>query len=197
MSLNSRSHAIYVIIMAWNGEHRGFVIETLKNGDSVIATQRGLRRNFGVGRHGRVPDRKIMLLWLGNLRKTGSALKQKSSGRPRSARTPENIAAVRQAVATSPQRSAVKHALALAISERSVRRILDADRKFHPYKMMVVQELRECDWLNRQTSCEAILENVSADTDVFSSDFSVRLQECIAREGKHLDDIVFKIKRGH
>jgi hypothetical protein len=70
----------------------------------------------------------------------------------------------------------VKHALALGISERSVWRILHADLKFHPYKMMVVQELRECDRLNRQASCEAILENVPAATDALSSDFRVRLQ---------------------
>jgi hypothetical protein len=28
MSLSSRSHAISVAIMAWNGEHRAFVFET-------------------------------------------------------------------------------------------------------------------------------------------------------------------------
>jgi hypothetical protein len=28
MSLSSRSHAISVVIMAWNDEHRAFVIET-------------------------------------------------------------------------------------------------------------------------------------------------------------------------
>jgi hypothetical protein len=38
--------------------------------------------------------------------------------------------------------------------------------------MMVVQELRECDWLNHQTSCTAILENVPADIDVLCSDKS-------------------------
>jgi hypothetical protein len=39
MSLSSGSHAIFVAIIAWKGEHRGFVIETyLKNGDSIIAT---------------------------------------------------------------------------------------------------------------------------------------------------------------
>jgi hypothetical protein len=67
--------------------------------------------------------------------------------------------------------------------------------KFHPYKMMVVQELRERDWLNRQASPEAILENIPADADVLSSDFRVRLQECITREGKHLVEIIFKTKR--
>jgi hypothetical protein len=35
---------------------------------------------------------------------------------------------------------------------------------------MVVKELRERDWLNRQASCEAILENVPADAVVLSSD---------------------------
>jgi hypothetical protein len=60
--------------------------------------------------------------------------------------------------------------------------------------MMVVQELRECDWLSRQANCEAILENVPVDADVLSSDFRVRLQECIPCEGEHLDDIIFKTK---
>jgi hypothetical protein len=49
-------------------------------------------------------------------------------------------------------------------------RILHADLKFHPYKMMVVQELWEHDWLNRQASCEAILENVPAEADMLPSD---------------------------
>jgi hypothetical protein len=105
MSLSSRSHAISVAIMAWNGEHHAFVTET----------QRLFCRHFGVGRHGRVPDRITILLWVGNFRGTGSALKQKSCGRPRSVRTPDNIAAMRQAVTTSPRHSAVKHALALGI----------------------------------------------------------------------------------
>lgn len=34
MSLSSSSHAISIAIMAWNGEHRAFVIENyFKNGD--------------------------------------------------------------------------------------------------------------------------------------------------------------------
>jgi hypothetical protein len=34
MSLSSRSHAISVAIMAWNGEHHAFLIKTyLENGD--------------------------------------------------------------------------------------------------------------------------------------------------------------------
>nr|CAH7745761.1 unnamed protein product [Callosobruchus chinensis] len=69
------------------------------------------------------------------------SLKKKSTSRPRSVRTPENVAAVREAVKRSPRRSAVKHAAALRLSDRSVGRILHADLKFHPYKMVIVQEL--------------------------------------------------------
>jgi hypothetical protein len=36
--------------------------------------------------------------------------------------------------------------------------------------MMVVQELRDRDWLSRLASCEAILVNVPADADVLSGD---------------------------
>ena len=33
--------------MAWSGEHRAFVIEEfVKNGESVVATQRSFRRHF-------------------------------------------------------------------------------------------------------------------------------------------------------
>jgi hypothetical protein len=49
-------------------------------------------------------------------------------------------------------------------------KFLHTGLKFHPYKMMVVQELRERDWLSRQASCKAILDNVPADADVLCSD---------------------------
>jgi transposase len=91
---------------------------------TLFATQRLFCRHFGVGRHGRVPDRKTILLWVGNFRETGSALKHKSPGSARSARTPENTAAVRQAVTTSARHSAVKHALAVGIFDRCVWTIL-------------------------------------------------------------------------
>ena len=108
----------------------------------MIAPQRLFRTHFGVGRHGRAPNRKTIWLWIRNFRQTSSALKRKSPGRPRSVRTPETIAAVRLAVTTSPQSSAAKHALALGVSDRSVRRILHLDLKFHIYKIMMVLELR-------------------------------------------------------
>jgi hypothetical protein len=58
----------------------------------------------------------------------------------------------------------------MGMSERIVRRILHADLKFHPYKIMVVQELNQRYWVNRSDSCQAILQNVPANDVVLSSD---------------------------
>ena len=161
VSLSSISFVILVVSMAWSTEHNAFVVETyFKCGDSVIAAQRQFRTHFGVGWHGRVPNRKTILLWLRNFRQTSSTLKQKSPGRTRSIQTPETITTVRHAVTTSPQHSAAKHALALGVSDPSERRILHLDLKFHPYKMMMVHELQERDCHERQAACKRMLANV-------------------------------------
>ena len=126
----------------------------------MIAAQRQFRTHFGVSWHGRVPNRKTILLWIRSFRQTSSALKRKFPGRPRSVQTPETITTARHAVTTSPQRSAAKHALALGVSDLSVRRILYLDLKFHPYKIMIVQELQERDWHERQAACKRMFANV-------------------------------------
>ena len=147
--------------MAWSTEHRAFVVEIyFKCGDCVIAAQRWFCTHFGIGQHGRVPNRKTTLLWIYNFRQTSSALKRKSPDRPRSVQTPDTITRVRHAVITSPQRSAAKHAFAFGITDRSVRRNLHLDLKFHPYKIIIVQELQQRDWHERQAACERMLTNV-------------------------------------
>ena len=111
--------------MKWLGSHRSFVVETFfTNSGSITATQRLFRTHFKLGRHDPVPSRNTILLWIKNFRKNGSALKRRSTGRPRTSTTPENAMAVKASVQQSPQRSARKHAAALRISATSVRRIL-------------------------------------------------------------------------
>lgn len=157
--------------MPWSGEHRGYVIESFfKNSESVTATQRAFRTRFLLRPNAPVPDRKTILKWVQNLRATGSALPRKPLGRPRSVRTPENIAVVRASVEQSPSRSARKHAAALRMSDRSVRRILHAELHFHPYKIMVTHELNERDFQRRRSSCQEILQAVLPEGIVWSSD---------------------------
>jgi hypothetical protein len=98
--------------VGWSGEHRGFVVKTfVKNNESVIATQWAFRRHFRLGRRAPVPDRKTILLWVSNMRATGSTLKRKPPGRPRSIRPPENVQTVRASIEQSPRCSARKHAV--------------------------------------------------------------------------------------
>ncbi|GFS35834.1 DUF4817 domain-containing protein, partial [Nephila pilipes] len=60
-------------------------------------------------------------------------------------RTPKNVERVWTAVLKSPKRSACTHAVALQLSDRTVRRILHENLKFHPYKLVVVQKLNPAD----------------------------------------------------
>ena len=68
---------------------------------------------FNLGRHGRVPSKHAIKTWIKNFEETGSALKKKPTGRPRSAPTPQNIEAVRVSVLRSPRRSVRKLAAAV------------------------------------------------------------------------------------
>jgi hypothetical protein len=63
-----------------------------------------------------------------------------------------------------------KHASAIGISDRSVRRILHDELYFHPYKLAIVQELSERDFNARRNACEALLEHVPQDALVFFTD---------------------------
>lgn len=54
------------------------------------------------------------------------------------------------------------------MSDRTIRRILYLHLKFHPFKIMIVQELIERDWENRMACWEAILKNVFANAVLFS-----------------------------
>ena len=44
------------------------------------------------------------------------------------------------------------------------------DLHFHPYKMMMAQELNQTDFANRQNLCENMLEQIAPEAAFFSSD---------------------------
>ena len=71
-------------------------------------------------------------------------MKQKSSGRPRMARTPENVDRVRASVLESPHHSTRRRAPTLGLSRCSLQHILN-ELEFHPYKIMIVQKIYERD----------------------------------------------------
>jgi len=60
--------------------------------------------------------------------------------------------------------------MGLGISSRSLRRILHADLKLHPYKIMLAQELSERDHANHRAISAEILEQVPVAAVLLSSD---------------------------
>lgn len=159
-----------VVDMAWSNEQRAFAVETyFSENKSIVAVQRALRTRYGIPPRNTVPDRKSILLWVENFRACGSVV-QKRVGAQRTIRTPENIDRVRRSILQSPKRSARKHASALALSNRTVRRILHEDLHFHPYKMVITHELSQQDWQNRLQACETLIQNLPQDACVLFSD---------------------------
>ena len=80
--------------------------------------------------------------------------------------TLENVEAMRNAVEQSPCRSAVRRAQALRLSDTTVRRILHQDLNFHPYKLMLVQELNQQDFGRRTTFAETTLQMFEEDAEL-------------------------------
>lgn len=169
--VDALAHKVSVGNMSWSGEERAFVVESyFKNGDSVVATQRAFRRHFNLRPLDSVPGRNTIIRWVAAFRATGSTLKQKPPGRPRSIRTPENLERLRQGVQRSPRRSAMKQAAALQISDRSVRRMLHLDLKFHPYKMAFVHTIQNGDYQRRVDASQTLLQNVPKNSILLTSD---------------------------
>jgi len=151
MLADSPCNAVTVAMERWSVQHRVFVVEQFfRNNDSVVTVQRIFRQYFRVGRHGAVPGRNTVLRWVAAFRSTGSVMKKKLPGLPRSVRTQENVDRVRTAMVASPRRSTRRHAVAMDMSRRSLHRILHDDLKFHPYKIMIVQQLNEGDFVQRR-----------------------------------------------
>ncbi|XP_014479836.1 PREDICTED: uncharacterized protein LOC106747072 [Dinoponera quadriceps] len=102
----------------WTREQRGFAVKAFYlNCESYVGAQRAFRRHFNLLSRAPVPDRKTIKNWIENLETTGQTTK-KRGGTARTIRTPENVEAVRVAIARSPRRSARRHSIALFLPTR-------------------------------------------------------------------------------
>ena len=72
---------------------------------------------------------------------------------------------VRRAVLASPRRSTRCEALALGMFYRSLHRILHNELKFHPYKIMIVQQLAKWDFAQHRDFCEEMLATLTEDAN--------------------------------
>lgn len=151
--------------------HRAFIVENFfKNNESIVVTQRQFRTRFNLNS----PCRNTILKWVGQFRTTASALKKKPTGRPISVRTPANIERVQVAFLRSPKRSANRQSQTLAISRTSLQRILHKDLSLKPYKVQLVQELKDTDFAARLAFSNNFLDllenNADLSENLFTSD---------------------------
>ena len=116
-------------VMEWTREHRTFVVEHFFRTGSVTAALRKFRIHFHLKCSVALPSRSSVYGWIYKFQTSGSVARKARVKTPNKVRTPENIGAVKQSVNQSPVRSARKHALALGLSSRTVRRILHYDLK--------------------------------------------------------------------
>ena len=127
-------------------DQRVFVVTNFIRTQSVTEVQNAFRVTF--------PDRNPPLrnTILKNVRKyqnTGTSLNRNkgNSGRRRSARSEENIAAVRELLEQDPHVSSRRNPI--AVSQPTFNRITRLDLRWHPYRMHVRQELLQNDWPRR------------------------------------------------
>ncbi|CAB3258594.1 unnamed protein product [Arctia plantaginis] len=147
-------------------QERGTIVSIfLRNNSSVVLAQREFRRRFP-GRP--APTAQTLRRLATNLEEYGTTRDAAKSGRPRSARSAENIAAVAEDVELSPETSTRRRASQLAISRSSLRRILVKDLRIFPYKVQSVHHLLPVDRQTRVTYAQAIL-NLEDEVDDFST----------------------------
>lgn len=86
--------------------------------------------------------------------------RQSHSGRPKSSRTPHNVAAVRDSVARSPSKSVRRRSQELGINRESVRRILITDLHLYPYRIQIKQKLTSDDMRKRVIMCQWFCDKI-------------------------------------
>ncbi|XP_039307110.1 uncharacterized protein LOC120358168 [Solenopsis invicta] len=141
----------------WPPQQRAFVCERFFITQSYVQAIRDFRIEYSLRPRDPVHSRNSVNLWVKNFRQTATATKQKPPGQPRTVRTPENETRVRTSLQRSPRRSAGKHVQALGMSRRSFSRMLKA-MNFHPYKILITQELKYTDYAARLRFAEKMKE---------------------------------------
>ena len=152
--------------MCWTIQQKTFSVEQYFATKSYHSVQIQFRKRF----HCRnFLSKSTIVRWVTKFREHGTAVdlcfkatRGTYSGRKKSARTEENIAAVRNSVGHSPKKSVRRRSQELGMTRESLRRILTSDLHLYAYKIQIKQQLTEADKEKRVTMCEwfcDVLEN--------------------------------------
>ncbi len=131
-----------------------------KNNRSYKTTLRALRLIYG--RHN-VPHRSTIRRLIEKFETTFSLHNVRALTRRRKARSKQNIASVRESVRQDKNLSISRRSQQLGLSQTTVWRILRKDLGLHPYKIKLVQDLKENDHLLRRRFADWALEMLKND----------------------------------
>ena len=145
--------------MAWTTEQKAFVVEAYFRLNSIRTVQLEFKTRFKCLDS---PSHQVMYLWIKKFRNHHTLKnlnakekgRQSHLGRPKTARTPVNICAVRNSVVASPKKSLRRRSQELGISCASVRRILVKDLNLHAYRIQISQKLTAEDMRKRLIMCK-------------------------------------------
>ena len=139
-----------------------FCVETYFEIKPFCAVQRRFCRKFQCRHH---PDKRLIHRWAQKFRKHGAVLNLNAkgkrdtySGQTKSARSQENIDAVRASIGRSPRKSLRRRSQELGISRESIRRILVKDLLFYPYRIQIKHKLSQADMEERVAMCRWFCE---------------------------------------
>lgn len=131
-----------------------------QNQCSIRRTFRALRPIYGVDNR---PAESTIRRLINKFQATGLVVDERRPVRERTARSIENIAAVRESVRENPRLSIPRRAQELGLSSTSTWRILHKDLGLHPYKVQLTQELKPNDHRQRREFAEWALEQLEVD----------------------------------
>lgn len=157
----------------FTGPQRAFCVRAFyKNNDSYVLVRRLYRNHFNIARMRDVPSENLIKYCIRKFENSGNTMTSKPLGRPRSARSNENIERVRQFVNEDPRQSLRLRAASLILHKSTVHRIIRKDMHFHPYKIVITQELKPQDPANRSEFCRIMREDFNGCNNIWFSDES-------------------------
>lgn len=160
-----------VAMERFTGADRAFCVrEFYRNNDSATIARRKFREYQNLRNFKDIPSVQTIKNWVIKFEESGSTLDKQRSGRPRTSRTEENIDVVKHSIRENPTQSTRKRSSALNLPRTSLQRILKKDLHLHPYKIQLVQKLKDTDTIHRLNFANEMLNRFTSFNNVLFSD---------------------------
>ena len=143
--------------MAFTQPEKAFCVLEFAKTESWTVVQRAFRRKFGK----KPPERKSIVRWHGKFITDGCLRPAKRTGRPSTSE--DVIEQVRTAFQQSPRKSIRRASRELQCPKTIVWRVLRRRLHMTPYKLQLVQHLKETDKPLRRDFCNAMQQKMEDD----------------------------------